>query len=286
MIQALMKNQQTDLFPDQDQPQPITALGRVQIGTSGYVFKDWSGVFYPSGLPQSRWLEYYARHFTTVEINATHYRLLPASSFEGMIRKTPMGFMFWVKVPAALTHSSADPAEVVDKFLDSISPLIENNRLGGILAQFPFSFKNNVRNNDRIALIKRYFQHVPLAVEFRSDDWYRPETFQMLSDQNLVFTTVDLPEIQGLPDRTMMVTGSVGYLRLHGRNCTTWYHPEEGDRYDYDYSEEELRSWIKKISLMGEKAPISYLFFNNCHAGQAVKNARLMQKILAQDFSF
>lgn len=281
----MINTEQTDLFQDQTVPDPIKSNGTIHIGTSGYIFKDWQGAFYPSKLPQQKWLEYYAQHFTTVEINATYYRLLPASSFESMIRRTHDNFHFWIKLPGAVTHSQDDFKPVGEAFRESIKPLIDNKRLVGLLAQFPYSFKNNADNLKRLKRIHDFFYPVPVAIEFRSSCWYTDSVLRLLEIRDLIFTAVDLPEISGLPDSRMVVTGNTGYIRFHGRNKDTWYNPDAGDRYDYDYPEEELRSWLERIKQMDEKAPISFMFFNNCHAGQAVKNAKMMQKILSQELN-
>jgi len=84
------------LFEEQF-PQPLKRLGKIQIGTSGYSFNDWQGPFYPKGLQRGQWLSYYARHFSVVEINVTYYRTPSPSAFQSMVEKTPEGFEFWVK---------------------------------------------------------------------------------------------------------------------------------------------------------------------------------------------
>jgi len=279
-----VKRNQTDLFAVVDTPKPLKCHGEIHIGTSGYIFRDWQGLFYPAGLPKNQWLEYYARHFTVVEINATYYRILPASSFEGMINKTPDSFGFWVKVPSDVTHGSEDPRPALKLFLESLHPLIESNRLCGVLAQFPPSFKYSRTGLDHIVWILDTIGNILLAVEFRSDDWFNDDVYTFFNENGLILVAVDLPKLSGLPKIEIQNTGPVAYTRFHGRNRKTWYNRQAGDRYDYEYTDDELKSWLPHISRMDEHAPLTYLFFNNCHAGQAVKNARMMRQILEMEF--
>ncbi len=275
---------QTDLFGEKKYPEPLKRQGTIHIGTSGYVFQDWQGPFYPAGLPQNRWLEYYAENFTTVEINATYYRILPASSFEGMVRKTPAGLKFWVKLHADVTHSLKHPAESINQLKRSIAPLIESDRLAGLLAQFPNSFKLGARQIERVKLIREHCEKMALAVEFRDEEWYNNnDIYELAREYEMTLVSVDLPELEGLPQPSEVVAAGIAYIRFHGRNARTWYDNAAGDRYDYDYSISELRAWIPRILRMEEKAPITYMFFNNCHMGQAVKNAKMMRRILEKE---
>jgi uncharacterized protein YecE (DUF72 family) len=79
-----------------------------------------------------------------------------------------------------------------------------------------------------------------------------------------------------------LVTARDAYVRLHGRNERTWWTGDRSSRYDYSYSEDELREWLEKIATLADQARRTYLFFNNCHAGQAARNAKLMQELLRQ----
>lgn len=280
-----LKTGDTGFLFDDENPQPILKCGKIRIGTSGYIFRDWQGPFYPNGLPQRRWLEFYARYFTVAEINATYYRILPTSSFEGMARATPDEFTFWVKLPSDATHSLQDPENSIKLFLDSIKPLLESGKLAGLLAQFPPSFRFGRENMEYLKRLQDRTQDLPLAVEFRSDDWCNDELYTFLAESKLIFVIVDLPALPGLPGIDVRTTGNISYARLHGRNATTWYDQGAGNRYDYEYTESELVEWIPRIAKMDEMAPLTFLFFNNCHAGQAVKNARMMLQLLQREFT-
>ena len=210
--------------------------------------------------------------------------MLPYSSFERMVNTTPPDFGFWIKLPSEVTHSKIDLKRILPIFLDSIAPVFESGKLCGVLAQFPFSFKNNSENRSRIREIGDLTGEINLAIEFRSEDWFRDEIFSFLLDLDSILVAIDLPDLKGLPQNGVRNINKMGYARLHGRNSRTWYNNEIGDRYDYNYSIEELRYWVGELQKMDENAPLTYLFFNNCHAGQAVKNARMMKKILELEF--
>src|SRR4051795_4093688 len=118
-------------------------MGRVRIGCSGWNYRDWRGAFYPDGLPQRHWLEHYAEHFDTVEVNATFYRLPKRDSVERWVQQTPQEFMFVVKASRYLTHIKRlqDRGPGVDRFYERIEPLIASKRLGPVLWQLPPNFR-------------------------------------------------------------------------------------------------------------------------------------------------
>lgn len=273
----------TGFLFDENIPRPVKGKGLIHIGTSGYSFSDWKGRFYPEGLSSNRWLEYYARFFEVVEINSTYYRTPSASSFASMAERTPDGFGFWVKLPGEVTHDSEDIQSPMTYFLESVKPLGDCGKLRGFLAQFPFSFKPGKDARDRIQSISEMTCGIPVAVEFRRSDWIDSENLDFLRAKSLNFVSVDLPDLKGLPGRESHLTGKKAYLRFHGRNSGTWYNPELGDRYDYEYSKAELKEWVSSIRKMDSETSSTYIFFNNCHAGQAVKNARMLQQILTDE---
>ncbi|HDL85176.1 MAG TPA: DUF72 domain-containing protein, partial [Candidatus Acetothermia bacterium] len=118
---------------------PMTAS--IHVGTSGYSFKDWLGAVYPAKMKAGEFLSYYAKMFDCVEINSTYYRVPSPSMFEGMLNKVPLDFTFIVKVPKEMTHDREKFASVLSPFITGIASLIDAGQLGGLLAQFPYSFK-------------------------------------------------------------------------------------------------------------------------------------------------
>ncbi len=257
----------------------------VVLGTSGFSFDDWVGPFYPEGTKKGDMLALYARHFTAVEVNSTYYRIPPARTMEQMDHKTPAGFEFVVKAHRTMTHEKALPAPGDFRaFLDCLEPLRTSGRFRGTLLQFPWAFRPNQTARKRLELLHSELAPAgPLFVEFRHASWLREEVFGFLEERGIGYCSVDEPDLPGLVPPEARVTGDTGYVRLHGRNRQTWWGRGGGDRYDYDYSREELKEWVQKIRELADRSSKVYVFFNNCHAGQAARNALLMRDMLQQD---
>jgi len=253
---------------------------RVRIGTSGYSFEDWRGTFYPEGLPKGEMLSYYAGHFDIVEINSTYYRIPSPYTFHRMLQKVPEGFGFTAKVPKEWTHEGRGE-EVAGPFRDAIAPLVEAEALLGLLAQFPWRFRNTPENRDYLLRSREWAGDIPLFVEFRHISWLKPEVLDLLRKEGMGFVSVDEPGLRGLLPPEFLLTTDVGYVRLHGRNAKTWWDGG-AERYDYLYSEEELRGWAERIRRRREEMRECWVFFNNCHRGQAAQNA-LQMKMLLED---
>jgi len=201
-----------------------------------------------------------------------------------MAEKTPENFEFWVKIPGEATHGDGDFTGAVRQFLSVIQPLREAGKLCGFLAQFPQSFHRNGMNLDRVEkLHSTVGSDGMLAVEFRHDGWIADETFEFFERHGVVYVAVDLPTLPGLPGAVIRSTAPVSYIRLHGRNSRAWHNPKLGDRYDYEYTVDELKEWLPRIQQLDERRSSTYIFFNNCHAGQAVKNARMLRQLLESE---
>jgi len=258
----------------------------VRIGTSGYHFKDWVGTVYPKGLPPKDFLSYYARMFDCVEINASFYRVPTAKLFSGMLAKAPEDFLFAVKTPKEMTHERQAFGAVEGPFVASLEPLREADRLGVVLAQFPYAFRPNEASHRHLrslsdALVAR---GIPTNVEFRHEDWYNEETFRRLGDLGLGFVNVDLPGIGRLPKPSNRITSSIAYYRLHGRNTEMWWkHPTPSHRYDYSYSPSELSSWTARIEQVRPQVDVVFAFTNNCRMGASIVDALRMKKLLSLD---
>ncbi|MCK4411974.1 MAG: DUF72 domain-containing protein [Candidatus Eisenbacteria sp.] len=253
--------------------------GKIRVGTSGFSFPDWVGPFYPPGTRRGGMLDYYQRAFSTVEINATYYRLPPPSTMRRMAERTPADFQFMVKLPGATTHRRDRDSEPVTGFRRTIAPLQEAGKFTGALAQFPFSFRRSADAEAYLAWVRDAFPGMPLFVEFRHSSWQVPELADFLASHDLGFCSVDEPDLPGLIPCWPMLTGDVAYVRLHGRNARDWWQGGS-ERYHYRYSDEELAEWAATIRNLADEARQTYVFFNNCHAGHAVVNARMMEELL------
>ena len=255
----------------------------ILIGTSGYSFSDWKGPFYPEGLSDQKLLSFYAEHFPTVEINTSFYRLPSEHLFQEMQKRVPQGFTFWIKLFRGLTHEGELEPEQLRKMLISVTPLEEAGQLGGLLAQFPWSFRNNTASWQRLERLVEAIRPRPLAVEFRHRSWDQPEVYERLRAAGLIYCVVDEPQMSDLmPPSVQLTRPDVAYFRLHGRNRKTWWGQDPSLRYDYLYNKRQLAEWMEKIKSADAKARKVFVFFNNCHAGQAARNARMLQEMLGQ----
>jgi len=260
-------------------------MGTIKIGTSGFSFKDWKGVFYPPGARQSELFSTYVQYFDAVEINATYYRIPSRKIFESLEERSPKGFEFIVKANKETTHIRKNSTEAVTALIDVTYPLYHKEKLQGFLAQFPYSYRNTFDNRRYLVKLKEDSRDIPLIVEFRHNSWDSPAVYDFLSTNGICYCCVDEPPLQGLLPPQDITTGSIGYARFHGRNAEAWWDSSKGDRYDYLYSEDELAEWLQRIREMNRKTSKMYLFFNNCHAGHAVRNAKMMAELLKGQFN-
>jgi len=256
------------------------------IGTSGFSFNDWVGRVYPENIKPSQMLKYYwaVWKFNAVELNFTYYTLPTVKSIISMLRKTPMNFYFVVKLPGKITHEAWKNGEIencVNKFLETIQPMIDEGRLKLLLAQFPYSFKFSRKNVEYIEKIREYFKDLDIAIEYRHRSWLREEVFEYMKKRNIVYVIVDEPPIKELFPYYPYHTTSKAYYRFHGRN-KKWFEAENGERYDYLYSTEELKKFAKDVRRSMEEVKEVFVFFNNCHRGSAVINALDFSKMLRE----
>lgn len=258
-----------------------TPRSNILIGTSGFSYKDWKGPFYPGQLPDRDMLAYYAVSFAAVEINSTYYALPRPENMEAMARKADGQLEFVVKAHRDMTHSREKVEEALPLFKKGLKPFQDRRVLGAVLLQFPYSFEHNARNRDYLAMLKDRLDAVPVVAEFRNRWWVTDRTFEFLRSRGIGYCCVDEPQLRGLPPPTAVATSPTGYIRFHGRNKEKWWnHENSRDRYDYEYTEEELKEWLPKIrGLLGLVLKL-YIFFNNHPGGQAVRNAKTMHSLI------
>jgi uncharacterized protein YecE (DUF72 family) len=255
----------------------------ILIGTSGFSYKDWVGPYYPEKLPQKDWLAFYAREFKACELNFTYYRLPDARTLERMAAKIPADFFFTLKASKELTHERTDNKAAFAQFVAALAPLIEADKFGCVLAQFPYSFHATEANRDYLRFLREHLGQLPVVVEFRNAKWLTPENFALLRENHLGFCCVDEPRLKGLIPPVAEVTAEVAYVRFHGRNAKKWWrHDEAWERYDYTYSDEELSEWVPKIKGLTGQAEKTFVFANNHWQGQAVGTARQLRMLLEQ----
>jgi uncharacterized protein YecE (DUF72 family) len=254
----------------------------ILVGTSGFSYADWVGPFYPPGLSRNEFVAYYGRHFRACELNFSYYRMPTAPALERMAEKSANAVIFVVKANQAMTHVRKDNDRVFVDFREALKPLRERQVLGGVLAQFPFSFQRTAANIAYVQRLKDWLGDVPVIVEFRHTAWIKQATFSLLKDLGLGFCCVDEPPLKGLLPPLAVATSANGYVRFHGRNREKWWrHDDPAERYDYLYPEEELRAWVPRIKTLERQCERVFVFMNNHRHGQAVVNATQIAALLA-----
>jgi uncharacterized protein YecE (DUF72 family) len=254
----------------------------IRFGTSGWSYEDWKGIVYPPGNSPHP-LVWMSTAFDAVEINATFYRPLPGR-FTGkwldLVAPNPR-FRFAVKLWQRFTHEDTSRVEEPDARLAEDLPraLADAGRLGALLVQFPMSFKRTPANRECLARIAGRFAAYPLAVEFRHDSWNRPEVLAGFRERGIALCSIDQPPLDRCMPPSDTPTAPLAYLRLHGRNGAAWFREGGGRdaRYDYLYSEEELRPWSDRAGSLRSEVHEAFVFFNNHYKGQAVVNALELQ---------
>jgi uncharacterized protein YecE (DUF72 family) len=209
-----------------------------------------------------------------------------------MSQKTSKDFEFVVKSFKGMTHdiwnketgSRIDNQEIFKKFKYSLIPLIEEEKLACVLAQFPYGFFPNRENSGYLQRFKEEMGDIPLVLEFRNKAWLREETFQFLEKKEIGFCVVDEPKLPQLMAYLPRATSEIGYFRFHGRN-PKWFNVPTKVRYDYLYSEKELREFVPGIKDISQKTAKTLIFFNNCYSGSAAKNAAQIAKLLVEQNS-
>jgi uncharacterized protein YecE (DUF72 family) len=238
---------------------------RLWIGTSGWIYRDWRGRFYPEKLPARGWFEYYARAFQTVEINNTFYCSPPESTLAKWTRQAPAGFHYAVKANRFLTHQKKlrDPAEPLSRVLSAARFL--GPHLGPVLYQLPpFWNCDAVRLAAFLAELPGDLEQV---IEFRNMSWYTKEIRALLSRHAVGLCLHDMRG--GV--RPEWVTGPTVYIRLHG--------PTD-KRYVGRYPTSALEILASRIREYQAKAKNIYVYFNNDYHGHAIVNARQLQELL------
>ncbi len=261
-----------------------TEKRKLFIGPAGWDYTDWRGVVYPPGLKGTDRLTFLASLFGAVEINVTFYRPITpdyARRWLNAVADFP-DFRFTAKVWQVFTHERRLPEAELAQFQEGLAPLLDGDKLGVLLAQFPYSFHNTEANRRYLLELKGAFQNFPLAIEVRHRSWQQRAVRDFLQAAGLDFCNIDQPLVSYPMGATRWVTGTLGYLRCHGRHKDAWF--EFGDdrqaRYDYLYSSEELADLATRAWELMEKAKKTYVIFNNHPAGQAIANALELAHLL------
>jgi uncharacterized protein YecE (DUF72 family) len=231
-------------------------------------------------------LGYLAGFFDTIEINSPFYRIPPPNHATSWARRVASNadFKFTTKVFRGFTHEKATLEKAdLKAFRNYLDPLMEADRLGAILLQFPWSFKNTPESRVRLVDLFEAFADYPKALEVRHATFQEPEFYEFLDEHDVGWVNVDQPLFSDSVKPSDTVTGPVAYARLHGRNYEKWFaHNESWERYNYLYSPKELEPWVERIGKMAKNTD-TYVVTNNHFRGQAILNAGELKESLGQN---
>ena len=261
----------------------------VRLGPAGWLYKDWEGIVYPEEKPRGfDQLRYIADFFDTVEINSTFYGPpIPRTTASWVKRvKEHHQFRFTAKLWKRFTHErdKAWSRGEADQVRQGFDVMMDADKLGAVLMQFPWSFKRTEANREWLGDIVRTFNEYPLVVEVRHTSWLAPEFLSTLEEEGVGFVNIDQPLYHDSIGPSTHVTSHVGYVRVHGRNYKDWFREKATveQRYNYLYKPDELEPWIeraKEMAISPETREV-YVITNNHYKGKAVANALMMKSML------
>ena len=244
--------------------------GKLFIGTSGWVYGHWEGVFYPEGLPSKDKLKYFSQHFKTAEINYSFYHLPRPTTYQNWYNQTPEDFLFAVKASRFITHIKRlqGVKEAWEQFIENALNLKE--KLGPILFQFPPSFKATPETIKRLEDFLKFiclnfeFKHLRLAFEFRHKSWCDKKVYNLLKKYNVAWVIADSPSYP----KAEAITCDFVYVRMHGSKVL----------FASKYTKKELSSLAQKIKKWLKTADV-YIYFNNDAYGYAIENAKELLRL-------
>jgi uncharacterized protein YecE (DUF72 family) len=238
----------------------------IRIGCSGFSYKHWKELLYPQKLPASQWLEYYAQHFNTLEINNTFYGFPKEKNLKSWYDRTPEDFMFTIKAHRSFTHHKK--LLIDNEFLQQLNEFqrivkVMGKKLGCVLWQLPGSLHKDLvclRNFGKN--LDHTMRHI---VEFRHKSWFDDDTFNVMHELGLGFCMVSAPS---LPE-VVVSTSPNAYVRFHGKK--SWYN--------YHYSQDELTLWKHRLAGLSGVEQL-YVYFNNDFHAHAIENSRSLKVLL------
>jgi uncharacterized protein YecE (DUF72 family) len=235
----------------------------IYIGTSGWSYDHWDGVFYPHNLRQRDRLAYYVQHFSTVEVNSSYYHWPAERIFLRWQQQVPQHFRLTVKAPRGLTHGAQlyGPEAWLDRISSSLRIL--DNTCGVLLVQLPPDMEYDY------ARLAYFLERVPswmkVAVEFRHPSWHQEAMFELLEQYQAAYCVMSGAQLPCI----LRATAPFVYVRLHG--------PDAQSLYAGSYTDEELSWWAGRLREWQEMGCEVFAYFNNDGYGNAVRNARTLR---------
>jgi uncharacterized protein YecE (DUF72 family) len=269
-------------------------LAQIRVGPAGWSYADWTGYAYPSPKPKGfHEATYLAEFLDTIEINTSFYNPIRAEHAAKWIARVAANanFIFTAKMWQRFTHdlipSAPNPSVEEEKLVRAgFDVLRDAGKLGAVLLQFPFSFHRTAETFAYLDGVLKRFADYPLVVEVRHATWNVPKVFELLRERGVGFCNIDQPVIGKSLVPSAQATGPVGYVRLHGRRYDTWFGDDEAvpsfERYNYLYSEEELRPWVARVEKVAKAARDVYVITNNHYQAKGVVNALQLISMLKE----
>jgi uncharacterized protein YecE (DUF72 family) len=237
---------------------------KIHVGTSGWHYRHWLGNFYPDDLPVSRMLEHYVRHFDTVELNNSFYRLPAEDTFQAWRNDTPPHFLFSVKASRYITHMKklGDPEESIQLFTSRAEKL--GRKLGPILFQLPPRWKSNPEKLSEF--VNRLPKKHRYTFELRETSWMNDAVYSILRKANAAFCIYEIDYYQS----PLALTADWTYIRLHG----------PGAKYQGLYGRRGLQPWVRRIEAWSRELRDVFIYFDNDQAGYAARDALELKLML------
>ena len=260
----------------------------IRVGPAGWAYKDWEGIVYPQKPgPKFDPLEYLARFFDTIEINTSFYGPPSSKTTSAWLERVAANpnFTFTAKLNRLWTHERGKATAKDEKeFREGMTPMHDAGRLGALLLQFPWSFKNTDEDRQYLFDLINRFRDFPLVLEIRHATWNQPQIYETLEELGVGICNIDQPLFSKSIKPSALTTSSVGYVRLHGRNYQDWFREKAGrdERYNYLYSVEQLEPWVANIKEVARHTRETYVITNNHFRGQAVVNALEIKATLSE----
>jgi uncharacterized protein YecE (DUF72 family) len=264
-----------------------------RIGTAGWSYPHWNGIVYPAARAAAQHpLDLLAKQFDVVEINSSFYQPLKPELVKLWMKKVEFNpsFQFTAKLHQRFTHARVLEDAEITAFKDGVRPLLNGNRLGALLMQFPWSFKFTAENQEFFIKLRRAFGEYPLVAEMRHSSWMAEEAIGTFIDYRVGFCNIDQPEYTRAMPPTAFLTSGIGYVRLHGRNPqnslgafdrASDQRAARMRQHDYLYSEAELAEWLKRIEHIGRYAESTFVVFNNDAEAKSVVNALQLRAMIS-----
>jgi len=261
----------------------------IRVGPAGWSYADWVGYAYPSRKPKGfHEATYLAEFFDTIEINTSFYNPIQPDHARLWVERVSANrnFVFTAKMWQKFTHDPSPSGEDEKQVRAGFDVLREEGKLGAVLLQFPFSFHRTSETTRYLDGMLKRFADYPLVVEVRHATWNVPEVFELLRERVVGFCNIDQPVIGRSIEPSAQVTAPVGYIRLHGRRYDTWFNDEATvpsfERYNYLYSEEELRPWAARAADIADAARDVFVITNNHYQAKGVVNALQLISMLTE----